>query len=119
VTAAGAFYTFTSQGLGRPEGLAAGFTVLAAYSMITAAVQRDRARLPRRFAEVVDGDRENLARLAVVNSGHTIGNARWEAGNVRDGLHCYAAAPERLIGKQIPVPGGVNLTFAERLASSR
>jgi acyl-CoA reductase-like NAD-dependent aldehyde dehydrogenase len=73
----------------------------------------DRARLLRRFAEAVDADVENLARLEVANSGHTIGNARGEAGNVRDVLHYYAAAPERLIGKQIPVAGGVNLTFAE------
>ncbi|PXY21951.1 aldehyde dehydrogenase family protein [Prauserella flavalba] len=75
----------------------------------------DRARLLRRFADAVDADVENLARLEVANSGHTIGNARWEAGNVRDVLHYYAAAPERLIGKQIPVPGGVNVTFAEPL----
>ena len=38
VTSAGAFYTFTAQGLGRPMGLAAGFTVLASYSMISAAI---------------------------------------------------------------------------------
>ncbi|PXY27599.1 aldehyde dehydrogenase family protein [Prauserella muralis] len=75
----------------------------------------DRARLLRRFADAVDADIENLARLEVANSGHTIGNARWEAGNVRDVLHYYAAAPERLTGKQIPVPGGVNVTFAEPL----
>ncbi|GAB1511179.1 aldehyde dehydrogenase family protein [Actinophytocola sp. KF-1] len=75
----------------------------------------DRARLLRRFADAVDADREHLARLEVENSGHTIGNARWEAGNVRDVLHYYAAAPERLFGKQIPVPGGVNVTFAEPL----
>jgi acyl-CoA reductase-like NAD-dependent aldehyde dehydrogenase len=73
----------------------------------------DRARLLRAFAEAVDADRANLARLEVANSGHTIGNARWEAGNVRDVLHYYAAAPERLVGRQIPVPGGVNVTFAE------
>jgi acyl-CoA reductase-like NAD-dependent aldehyde dehydrogenase len=75
----------------------------------------DRARLLRRFAEAVDGDLEHLARLEVENSGHTIGNARWEAGNVRDVLQYYSAAPERLFGKQIPVPGGVNITFAEPL----
>ncbi|NIJ13162.1 acyl-CoA reductase-like NAD-dependent aldehyde dehydrogenase [Saccharomonospora amisosensis] len=75
----------------------------------------DRARLLRRFADAVDADLENLAGLEVANSGHPIGNARWEAGNVRDVLHYYAAAPERLIGKQIPVPGGVNITFAEPL----
>ncbi len=75
----------------------------------------DRARLLRRFAEAVDGDLEHLARLEVENSGHTIGNARWEAGNVRDVLQYYSAAPERLFGRQIPVPGGVNITFAEPL----
>ena len=75
----------------------------------------DRARLLRRFAEAVDGDRENLARIEVRNAGHTIGNARWEAGNVRDVLHYYAAAPERLFGRQIPVPGGVDITFKEPL----
>ncbi|MFE0025724.1 aldehyde dehydrogenase family protein [Amycolatopsis sp. NPDC059021] len=75
----------------------------------------DRARLLRRFADAVENDIENLARLEVTNSGHTIGNARWEAGNVRDVLNYYAAAPERLIGKQIPVPGGVNVTFHEPL----
>jgi acyl-CoA reductase-like NAD-dependent aldehyde dehydrogenase len=75
----------------------------------------DRARLLRRFAEAVDADREHLARMEVENSGHTIGNARWEAGNVRDVLTYYSAAPERLIGSQIPVPDGIDITFHEPL----
>ncbi len=75
----------------------------------------DRARLLRRFAELVDAHNEELARLEVENSGHTIGNARWEAGNVRDVLQYYAAAPERLFGKQIPVAGGLDVTFHEPL----
>jgi acyl-CoA reductase-like NAD-dependent aldehyde dehydrogenase len=75
----------------------------------------DRARLLRRFAVAVDGDRENLAQLEVRNAGHTIGNARWEAGNARDVIDFYAGAPERLSGQQIPVAGGVNLTFHEPL----
>jgi acyl-CoA reductase-like NAD-dependent aldehyde dehydrogenase len=75
----------------------------------------DRGRLLRKFAELVDAHNEELARLEVENSGHTIGNARWEAGNVRDVLHYYAAAPERLFGKQIPVPGGLDVTFHEPL----
>ncbi|HEY0474821.1 MAG TPA: aldehyde dehydrogenase family protein [Kribbella sp.] len=75
----------------------------------------DRGRLLRRFADAVDADLDNLARLEVENAGHTIGNARWEAGNVRDVLHYYSAAPERLFGKQIPVAGGIDLTFAEPL----
>jgi acyl-CoA reductase-like NAD-dependent aldehyde dehydrogenase len=75
----------------------------------------DRARLLRRFAEVVDGAREELAQLEVTNSGHTISNARWEAGNVRDVIAYYSAAPERLIGQQIPVADGLNVTFHEPL----
>jgi acyl-CoA reductase-like NAD-dependent aldehyde dehydrogenase len=73
----------------------------------------DRARLLRRFADAVDADIETLAGLEVRNAGHTIGNARWEAGNVRDVLSYYAAAPERLAGRQIPVPGGIDVTFHE------
>ena len=75
----------------------------------------DRARLLRRFAVVVDEHREELATLEVGNAGHTIGNARWEAGNVRDVLDYYAGAPERLSGRQIPVAGGLDVTFHEPL----
>src|SRR5215467_5925572 len=75
----------------------------------------ERARRLRAFAAIVDAHNEELARLEVENSGHTIGNARWEAGNVRDVLNYYSAAPERLHGKQIPVPGGVDMTFHEPL----
>ncbi len=75
----------------------------------------ERARLLRSFAAVVEAHLEELAQLEVVNSGHTIGNARWEAGNVRDVLNYYSAAPERLFGRQIPVPGGVDVTFREPL----
>ena len=75
----------------------------------------DRARLLRNFAHIVDQHREELAQLEVLNSGHTIGNARWEAGNVRDLLNYYSAAPERLFGRQIPVPNGIDITFKEPL----
>ncbi|HSV38114.1 MAG TPA: aldehyde dehydrogenase family protein [Nocardioidaceae bacterium] len=75
----------------------------------------ERARLLRAFAAVVDAHIDELADLEVRNSGHTIGNARWEAGNVRDCLNYYSAAPERLFGRQIPVAGGIDLTFHEPL----
>jgi acyl-CoA reductase-like NAD-dependent aldehyde dehydrogenase len=73
----------------------------------------DRAGLLRRFAAAVDGAGDELAALEVAGSGHPVGQARWEAGHVRDVLLYYSAAPERLIGKQIPVPGGLNVTFHE------
>ena len=75
----------------------------------------ERARLLRAFAAVVDLHVEELARIEVMNAGHTIANARWEAGNVRDCLNYYSAAPERLFGRQIPVAGGVDITFHEPL----
>ena len=75
----------------------------------------DRATLLRRFAAVVDAHIDELADLEVLNAGHTWGNATWEAGNVRDCLNYYSAAPERLFGRQIPVAGGVNVTFHEPL----
>jgi acyl-CoA reductase-like NAD-dependent aldehyde dehydrogenase len=73
----------------------------------------DRARLLRRFAELVDAHVDELAALETANSGHPLGAARWEAGQVRDVLMYYSAAPERMAGRQIPVPGGLDVTFKE------
>ncbi|MBM3699197.1 MAG: aldehyde dehydrogenase [Actinobacteria bacterium] len=75
----------------------------------------DRAKLLRAFAQVVFDHREELAKLEVLNAGHTIANALWEADNVANVLNYYSAAPERLFGKQIPVPNGVDITFKEPL----
>ena len=90
-------------------------TAAAAFQTWRRVDPADRARLLRRFATAVDTDLEPLAQLEVRNAGHTIGNARWEAGNVRDVLHYYAGAPERHLGQQIPVAGGVAMTFHEPL----
>ncbi|SEN16103.1 aldehyde dehydrogenase family protein [Actinacidiphila rubida] len=87
----------------------------AAYATWRAVAPADRARLLRAFAAAVDADRDHLAALEVENAGHTLGNARWEAGNARDVIEYYAAAPERLFGRQIPVAGGIDLTFQEPL----
>ena len=87
------------------------------------AAQRDWARLApaeraaalRAFAATVDAHVGELAELEVANSGHPISNAEWEAGHVRDVLQYYSATPERLSGKQIPVAGGLDVTFNEPL----
>ena len=73
----------------------------------------DRARLLRRFGDLVDANLDQLAQIEVSNAGHTLANARWEAGNVRDVLHYYAGSPERHSGRQIPVAGGIDVTFYE------
>jgi acyl-CoA reductase-like NAD-dependent aldehyde dehydrogenase len=75
----------------------------------------DRARLLRAFAAAVDAAGEELAQLEVANSGHPVSAARWEAGQIRDVIQYYAAAPERQAGKQIPVAGGLDVTFHEPL----
>ncbi|MFE4536107.1 aldehyde dehydrogenase family protein [Streptomyces scopuliridis] len=80
-----------------------------------AAAPADRARLLRRFAVVVDEHNEELARLEVREAGHTLGNARWEAANVRDLLDYSAGGVERLTGRQIPVAGGLDITLLEPL----
>jgi acyl-CoA reductase-like NAD-dependent aldehyde dehydrogenase len=94
------------------EGIARSRAAFASWRVVSPG---DRARLLRRFAEAVDADSENLAQLEVTNSGHTIGNARWEASNVRDVIAYYSGAPERLIGQQIPVADGIDVTFHEPL----
>jgi acyl-CoA reductase-like NAD-dependent aldehyde dehydrogenase len=75
----------------------------------------ERAAALRAFAAVVDSHVDELAALEVANSGHVLGNAEWEAGHVRDVLQFYSASPERLSGKQIPVAGGLDVTFNEPL----
>jgi acyl-CoA reductase-like NAD-dependent aldehyde dehydrogenase len=75
----------------------------------------DRAGALRAFAAEVDAHVDELAALEVANSGHVIGNAEWEAGHVRDVLQFYSASPERMSGKQIPVAGGLDVTFNEPL----
>ncbi|GAA2809819.1 aldehyde dehydrogenase family protein [Streptomyces showdoensis] len=87
----------------------------AAQRSWAAAAPAERARILRRFASVVDSHVEELALLEVREAGHTLGNARWEAGNVRDLLDYAAGGVERLNGRQIPVPGGLDVTILEPL----
>ncbi|KUL49033.1 aldehyde dehydrogenase [Streptomyces sp. NRRL F-4489] len=99
-----------------PDAVDAAVRRAAAAQQAWAAVAPgDRARLLRRFADAVDERIEPLAQLELREAGHPIGNARWEAGNVRDLLHYAAGGVERLTGTQIPVAGGLNLTVQEPL----
>jgi acyl-CoA reductase-like NAD-dependent aldehyde dehydrogenase len=75
----------------------------------------DRAKLLRRLARVVEGKVEELAQLEARNVGKPISDARGEVGSVVDVFDYYAGAPERLLGSQIPVSGGVDVTFREPL----
>ncbi|MFJ6678276.1 aldehyde dehydrogenase family protein [Microbacterium sp. NPDC091382] len=72
-----------------------------------------RADALRNFARVVEEHVEELAQLEVLEAGHPISSARWEASHVAQVLNYYAGAPERLIGSQIPVAGGLDVTYHE------
>ena len=72
-----------------------------------------RADALRSFARVVEDHIDELAALEVRNSGHPISSARWEATHVAQVLNFSAGAPERLNGAQIPVAGGLDVTFHE------
>ena len=75
----------------------------------------DRARLLRRLADSIDAASEELVALEVRNAGHPIRAARAEVAQVRDVFEYYSGAPERQMGQQIPVAGGIDVTFHEPL----
>jgi betaine-aldehyde dehydrogenase len=68
---------------------------------------------------VLEGKVEELAQLEARNVGKPISDARGEVGSVVDVFDYYAGAPERLLGSQIPVAGGVDVTFREPLGVRR
>src|SRR3954462_14134726 len=75
----------------------------------------DRAKLLRRLARAVEGKVEELAQLEERNVGKPISDARGGGESVVDVFDSYAGPPERLLGSQIPVSGGVDVTFREPL----
>src|SRR5947199_1814245 len=76
---------------------------------------RDRGRLLRRLATLVEEHGEELARIESENVGKPIGGARAEVSMVANVFHFYAGAVEKHHGETIPVAGGVDMTFREPL----
>src|SRR5205085_12438518 len=74
-----------------------------------------RGTLLRRLAGALEDRGEELATLEARNAGKPIGDARGEIGMVVETFRYYAGAPERLLGKTIPVAGGIDMTFREPL----
>jgi acyl-CoA reductase-like NAD-dependent aldehyde dehydrogenase len=87
----------------------------AAYPSWRGVTPSNRADLLHRLADALDSHREELATLEARNAGKPIGDARGEMGMVVDTFRYYAGAPERLLGKTIPVTGGIDVTFREPL----
>src|SRR4051794_10972923 len=88
---------------------------LRAYPAWRAVTPGDRAAALRRLADAIEERLEALAVLEARNAGKPIGDARGEMVMVIDTFRYYAGAPERLLGKTIPVAGGVDITFREPL----
>ena len=100
---------------------------MASVDEVDAAVARAKAAWPawrdtapahkalvlRRIAALVEQHTAELAALEVQEAGHTIGTAEWEVANVVNVFNYFAGGAERLLGQQIPVPGGVDITFHE------
>jgi len=76
---------------------------------------RDRGRLLRRLATLVEEHSEELARIESQNVGKPIAGARGEVGMVAEVFHYYAGAVDKKYGETIPVAGGVDMTFREPL----
>jgi acyl-CoA reductase-like NAD-dependent aldehyde dehydrogenase len=75
----------------------------------------DRARLLRRLATLVEEHAEELARIETRNVGKPIGASHGEVAMVARVFHFYAGAVDKHYGQQIPVAGGVDVTFREPL----
>ena len=86
-----------------------------AYPAWRAVAPGDRGALLHRLADAIEARREDLAVLEARNAGKPIMDARGEMGMVVETFRYYAGAPERLLGKTIPVAGGVDMTFREPL----
>ena len=76
---------------------------------------RERGKLLRRLATLVEENGEGLARIESQNVGKPIAGARGEVAMVADVFHFYAGAVDKKHGETIPVAGGVDMTFREPL----
>jgi acyl-CoA reductase-like NAD-dependent aldehyde dehydrogenase len=100
---------------GQEETDAAVARAKAAFEDWRAFAPADRSRLLHRLADALAERADQLASLEARNVGKPIADARGEIGMVADTFRYYAAGPERLLGKTIPVAGGVDMTFQEPL----
>jgi betaine-aldehyde dehydrogenase len=87
----------------------------AAFPAWRAVSPGDRAGLLLKLSEAIADRAQELAVLEARNAGKPIADARGEIAMVAECFRYYAGAPERLLGKTIPVAGGVDITFREPL----
>ena len=87
----------------------------AAFPAWRAVDPAERAATLRRLADAIEAEARELATTEARNAGKPIADARDEIAMVVDCFRYYAGAPERLLGRTIPVAGGVDMTFREPL----
>jgi acyl-CoA reductase-like NAD-dependent aldehyde dehydrogenase len=75
----------------------------------------DRARLMRRFGDVIADHADELGRLETMNMGMPIGSSTWCANAAADVVHYFAGAIDKHTGSTVPVAGGIDVTFHEPL----
>src|SRR6266702_4786461 len=81
------------------------------FTVLNPATEDPVAVVPQTSAAEADAVVERA--MAARDGWRAVAPGDWAAGTLCDVLRYYAAAPERLFGKQIPVPGGLNVTFKE------
>ncbi len=87
----------------------------AAFPAWRAVTPEDRGRLLRRVATLVEEHAEELAAIESRNVGKPISGARAEVAMVARVFHFYAGAVDKHGGSEIPVSGGIDVTFREPL----
>lgn len=74
----------------------------------------ERARLLNRAADLLDEDRQDIARTMTLEMGKPIGAARAEAAKCAKAMRWYAAHAEGLLGDEHPSPADVEDSGASR-----
>jgi betaine-aldehyde dehydrogenase len=87
----------------------------AAFPAWRAVTPEKRGRLLRRVATLVEEHAEELAAIESRNVGKPISGARAEVAMVARVFHFYAGAVDKHGGSEIPVSGGIDVTFREPL----
>ena len=105
----------TLESAGRDELDAAVARAAAAGPKWAAMDPSERARLLRRVATLVEENAEELACIETSNVGKPIADSRSEAEMVAEVFHFYAGAVDKHYGENIPVAGGVDITFRQPL----
>ena len=99
------------------HGRSAAFTDAGVWSDVNAT---DRGRVLLRVAALLRERLEDFARAEVHNAGHTIGDARWEAGAMADVFEYYAGAANKHLGSVVPTQdAGLDVVLREPVGRVR